>query len=186
MEAAVEFYELSLRPLDEFLRELATSRRAGKVGVGEARLRERFSSWEPTTSSAQSRSRSHCAAVSTPTPGLAGAQQASSTLTREALTDSPDKRRSWSHKPNAERTVDRRSRLASDSMADKDSEPGQESERSGAPVERDALRCSFCGKAYAEVGTIVCGPTPSVAICNECVELCTEIIAQERGPTQAA
>jgi ATP-dependent Clp protease ATP-binding subunit ClpX len=71
-------------------------------------------------------------------------------------------------------------------MADKHSEPGQESEQSGAPVERNTLRCSFCGKQYAEVGTIVCGPTPSVAICNECVELCTEIIAEERGPTQPA
>jgi ClpX C4-type zinc finger len=76
--------------------------------------------------------------------------------------------------------------LASDSMADKDSESGQESEQAGAPVRRDALRCSFCGKAYAEVGAIVCGPTPSVAICNECVELCTAIIAEERGPTQSA
>jgi ATP-dependent protease Clp ATPase subunit len=34
---------------------------------------------------------------------------------------------------------------------------------------------------------MVCGPTPSVAICNECVELCTEIMAeQSSGPTQAA
>jgi hypothetical protein len=32
---------------------------------------------------------------------------------------------------------------------------------------------------------MVCGPTPSVAICNECVELCTEIMAGS-GPTQAA
>jgi hypothetical protein len=71
-------------------------------------------------------------------------------------------------------------------MADKDSESGQESEQAGAPVERDALRCSFCGKAYAEVGAIVSGPTPSVAICNECVERCTAIIAEERGPTQPA
>ena len=56
-----------------------------------------------------------------------------------------------------------------------------------ARIDRDALRCSFCGKDYAEVETVVCGPTPSVAFCNECVELVTEIMREERGgPTQAA
>jgi ATP-dependent protease Clp ATPase subunit len=48
------------------------------------------------------------------------------------------------------------------------------------------LRCSFCAKPYSEVETIICGPTPVVAICNECVDLCTEIIAGGRGPTEAA
>jgi ATP-dependent Clp protease ATP-binding subunit ClpX len=42
------------------------------------------------------------------------------------------------------------------------------------------LRCSFCGKAYSEVETMICGPTPAVAICDGCVEMCTEIIAE--GP----
>ena len=28
---------------------------------------------------------------------------------------------------------------------------------------------------------IVAGPTPAVAICNECIELCSEIIAEERA-----
>ena len=72
-------------------------------------------------------------------------------------------------------------------MADDDSEPGREPGAAGAPIDQDALRCSFCRKTYAEVQTMVCGPTPSVAICNECVELCTEIIAEESGgPTRAA
>ena len=71
-------------------------------------------------------------------------------------------------------------------MADDDSEPGREPGAAG-PIDQDALRCSFCRKTYAEVQTMVCGPTPSVAICNECVELCTEIIAEESGgPTRAA
>jgi ClpX C4-type zinc finger len=71
-------------------------------------------------------------------------------------------------------------------MADEDSERRREAEAAGAPIDRDALRCSFCGKAYADVEIIVSGPTPSVAICNECVELCTEIMAEERcGPTRA-
>jgi len=65
-------------------------------------------------------------------------------------------------------------------------EPGPEADGI-TPIEADSLRCSFCAKAYAEVETMVCGPTPSVAICNECVELCNEIMSEgHRGPTQAA
>jgi ATP-dependent Clp protease ATP-binding subunit ClpX len=71
-------------------------------------------------------------------------------------------------------------------VADDESERRRAPEAAGAPIDRDALRCSFCGKLYADVETMVCGPTPSVAICNECVELCTEIMAEERGPTRAA
>ena len=57
----------------------------------------------------------------------------------------------------------------------------------GVPIDRDALRCSFCGKVYADVERMVCGPTPTVAICNECIDLCTEIVAEEGGgPTEAA
>lgn len=37
------------------------------------------------------------------------------------------------------------------------------------------LKCSFCGKGHAEVKKLIAGPT--VYICNECVELCNEIIA---------
>jgi ATP-dependent protease Clp ATPase subunit len=40
------------------------------------------------------------------------------------------------------------------------------------------VRCSFCTKAAAQVGTIVAGP--GVFICNECVELCTVVIAEHR------
>ncbi len=72
-------------------------------------------------------------------------------------------------------------------MADEEDEGRQDAQESVPRIDRDRLRCSFCRKAYVEVQTIVCGPTPSIAICNECVELCTEIIAEERdGPTQAA
>jgi len=38
-------------------------------------------------------------------------------------------------------------------------------------------RCSFCGKSQTEVKTLVAGP--GVFICDECVELCREIIAKE-------
>jgi ATP-dependent Clp protease ATP-binding subunit ClpX len=37
------------------------------------------------------------------------------------------------------------------------------------------LKCSFCGKGHSEVRKLIAGPT--VYICNECVELCNEIIA---------
>ena len=50
------------------------------------------------------------------------------------------------------------------------------------PVWLESIRCSFCGKSGTEVGRIVAGPTPAVAICNECVALCSQIMAEEDGP----
>ena len=38
----------------------------------------------------------------------------------------------------------------------------------------DPVRCSFCGKAQEEVRKIVAGP--GVYICDECIELCKDII----------
>ena len=48
-----------------------------------------------------------------------------------------------------------------------------------AKKERDdsKLKCSFCGKGQDEVKKLIAGPT--VYICDECVELCNEIIAEE-------
>ena len=40
-----------------------------------------------------------------------------------------------------------------------------------------SLKCSFCGKGQDEVKKLIAGP--SVFICNECVDLCNEIIAEE-------
>lgn len=40
-----------------------------------------------------------------------------------------------------------------------------------------AVRCSFCGKTQEEVKKIVAGP--GVYICNECIDLCKEIIDEE-------
>jgi len=39
------------------------------------------------------------------------------------------------------------------------------------------LSCSFCGKSQREVMKLIAGPT--VYICDECIELCNEIIAGE-------
>lgn len=43
--------------------------------------------------------------------------------------------------------------------------------------EKKTLRCSFCGKSQDEVRRLVAGP--GVYICDECVELCSEIISEE-------
>lgn len=39
------------------------------------------------------------------------------------------------------------------------------------------LYCSFCGKSQREVRKLIAGP--SVFICDECVELCNDIIREE-------
>ena len=39
------------------------------------------------------------------------------------------------------------------------------------------LFCSFCGKSQDEVKKLIAGP--SVYICDECIELCNDIIAEE-------
>lgn len=41
----------------------------------------------------------------------------------------------------------------------------------------EKLKCSFCGKGHDEVRKLIAGPT--VYICDECVELCNDIIAEE-------
>ncbi len=41
----------------------------------------------------------------------------------------------------------------------------------------NTLFCSFCGKSQHEVRKLIAGPT--VYICDECIELCTEIIQEE-------
>ena len=42
----------------------------------------------------------------------------------------------------------------------------------------DILRCSFCGKSQREVKKLIAGPT--VFICDECVDICMDIIAEDR------
>ena len=39
------------------------------------------------------------------------------------------------------------------------------------------LRCSFCGKTQDEVKKIIAGPT--VYICDECIDLCNDIMEEE-------
>jgi ATP-dependent Clp protease ATP-binding subunit ClpX len=42
----------------------------------------------------------------------------------------------------------------------------------------DTLRCSFCNKSQREVRKLIAGPT--VFICDECVDICLDIIAEDR------
>ena len=41
-----------------------------------------------------------------------------------------------------------------------------------------ALKCSFCGKSQKQVIKLIAGP--GVYICDECIELCVEIIEEEK------
>ncbi len=47
-----------------------------------------------------------------------------------------------------------------------------------AKKDDDALRCSFCNKSQREVKKLIAGPT--VFICDECVDICLDIIAEDR------
>ena len=46
---------------------------------------------------------------------------------------------------------------------------------------KNTLYCSFCGKSQHEVRKLIAGPT--VFICDECVELCMDIIREENKST---
>ncbi len=52
-------------------------------------------------------------------------------------------------------------------------------------TETTTYQCSFCGKDNASVERMIAGPH-GVVICNECVSLCNEIIAQEEGKVKGA
>ncbi len=45
----------------------------------------------------------------------------------------------------------------------------------------DLLKCSFCGKSQKQVKKLIAGP--GVYICDECIELCNEIIEEELSET---
>jgi len=48
--------------------------------------------------------------------------------------------------------------------------------KTGSPTD---LACSFCGKSQVDVQRLIAGP--NVYICDECVGLCNDIIAQEHA-----
>jgi len=52
------------------------------------------------------------------------------------------------------------------------------SETQDAATAEQRVRCSFCAKPAAEVEKVIAGP--GVYICDECVDLCGEILGEER------
>ena len=48
----------------------------------------------------------------------------------------------------------------------------------------ELLKCTFCGKSQKQVRKLIAGP--AVYICDECIELCNEIIEEELGNAPAA
>ena len=48
--------------------------------------------------------------------------------------------------------------------------------------ERKMLRCSFCNKTQDQGRKLIAGP--GAYICDECIEICTEIIEEELGDTE--
>ena len=49
--------------------------------------------------------------------------------------------------------------------------------------DKDSLFCSFCGKSQKEVKKLIAGPT--VFVCDECVELCMDIIKEDNKNSKA-
>ena len=56
-------------------------------------------------------------------------------------------------------------------------------DKKGASAEKN-LYCSFCGKSQHEVKKLIAGP--SVFICDECIDLCNEIIRDDLPAQDAA
>ena len=48
----------------------------------------------------------------------------------------------------------------------------------------DLLKCSFCGKTQKQVKKLIAGP--GVYICDECIDLCNEIIEDELSEASTA
>ena len=46
----------------------------------------------------------------------------------------------------------------------------------------DKIRCSFCGTSQEQVRKMIAGTGNNVFICDECIELCSEILEEELGP----
>src|SRR3989344_2953566 len=51
------------------------------------------------------------------------------------------------------------------------------SDKNSFSDDKKSLNCSFCGKSQHEVKKLIAGP--SVFICNECVDLCSDIVEEE-------
>ena len=43
-------------------------------------------------------------------------------------------------------------------------------------------RCSFCNRPHADVKKLIAAGKTDVAICDECIEVCNDIVADRTGP----
>src|SRR5690625_1902393 len=50
--------------------------------------------------------------------------------------------------------------------------------------DKGQLKCSFCGKSQDQVRKLVAGP--GVYICDECIELCSDLVEEELGAEETA
>ncbi len=55
--------------------------------------------------------------------------------------------------------------------------------RVGRRNPKDVMRCSFCNKSQFEIRRMVAGP--HAIICDECVQVCVEILGQNPSPQPA-
>ncbi len=56
---------------------------------------------------------------------------------------------------------------------------GKKNEPPPKPPAAVILRCSFCNKSQRDVKKLIAGP--NVQICDECVDICLDIISHEKG-----
>ena len=54
-------------------------------------------------------------------------------------------------------------------------------DKKGSSSSEKTLYCSFCGKSQHEVKKLIAGP--SVFICDECIDLCNDIVREELPQT---
>jgi hypothetical protein len=60
------------------------------------------------------------------------------------------------------------------------------STETGGKPDQSEHRCSFCNKSQSEVRKLIVGPSLSVFICDECVETCRDVIADEAQAAASA
>jgi ATP-dependent Clp protease ATP-binding subunit ClpX len=54
----------------------------------------------------------------------------------------------------------------------------------GRSGESDLVRCSFCGKNQKQVQKVIIARSGGAGICDDCVELCNQIIEEESHEDQ--
>jgi len=64
------------------------------------------------------------------------------------------------------------------SIPAKVAEPSTAIEKMLVEASAETLRCSFCEKSQNEVQKLIAGP--QVYICNECIDICNEIFADDQ------